>query len=591
MSRFRDLVTGKRDTTPKGSSVYANRQYMDVLSNIPIGISRPENDHNRVAPPPSALRALGTPSLMPSRISGETVIGKRRTEPLEGTDEINWKEIDALPAEQQILRLRQMAIEYQDQLFRLRKQVSEQEHRISDLRLQRDQQTETVNQSRTYLLNLVRTCPQSANLHLSGRGFPEEWTLDQMYAFLMESVTELASQAESAARSLEAERAHWQQKFTDLQEVVYRLQTEATGDAARAELEAVSAQVNAERTAIADAPLPDLVLPEGDAAGASLAAEAAPGTLPAVDARTAPPAAAPPPGARTTAAPWGAPAERDEQGRVREMVIVDLKEYERLFAEDERARVVLHAIGSTGLSRASDLADLPAIQTAFTTSNAQFNRSELHKSLSKIDSMGFLTATELKTGGKGRPPIIYQLNDRGRAMYRSLFGEDPVLSEAERLRKTHSSLEHGFFIKDVARALRDRGFEVFEERADCTFDVRVDGEDRRVVYDLVARRTVDGGKVEQIFVECEMGTQTDELFLDKCEKIYHHNPEAMYFVCPSDSVMTQKTAVQFDRWVRTRGRKTIRGLTAHFATLDMLRRKGKSGSADDFWGCWNKKSF
>lgn len=575
MSRFRDLVLGRKDPTPAGNAAYADRQYMDLVDRIPIGISRPDGDRTRIAPPPSAFLTAGESSPEMPSVSGDTVIGRRRQDPAVATEEIAWKEIDALPADQQILQLRQLLIDHQDQVFRLRKQIGDLEQQISDLRLQRDQQTELVGQSRRFLLDLVHACPQSATLHLSGRGFPEEWTLAQMHAFLMESIAALASQSKSVAQMLEAERARWQQQLQDLQQVVFRLQSAPPVAAeAQAELDAVLEQIQQQQVALENLPAaaeppaePAIDLPDDLAAA-----------LPDTPVPVAPVGAIPPAGT----------VERDQQGRVREMVIVDMNEYQRLFDEDERAKELFHIIGTTGLSRASDLSDLEAVQTLFS------NRSDLHKTLNKLASLGFLDVTESKAGVKGRPPTIYQISDRGKAMYRTLFTADPVPSEVERLVRIHSSLEHGFFIKDVARALQEHGFTVHSEREECTFNVQVDGAPRRVVYDLVAERQQEGAaEPEVVYIECEMGTQNDALFQEKCEKIYHHNPRAIYFVCPSDTVMTQKTAAQFDRWVKVRGgRKSVSGLTAHFTTLDLLRRRTRrDGAAADFWGCWNKKNF
>lgn len=601
MAGLRDLLQGKRDVTPRGSAAYAERQYMDLAARIPIGISRPEHDRNRIAPPPTM--PVQAPMVGGRVVTGDTVIGRRRHADNAPDMEIPWKDIDALPPDEQIRHLRQLVIDYQDRLFRARSEVAQLEQRLSDLRLQRDQQQDLLSQARGLLLRLVHAVPQSRDLHLSGRGFPEEWTLEQMHQFLAECIAQLTHDRDQLSAQLQTVQAEWQRRFADLSEVVYRLQQEqARGETAGSELADVVAQLaqaqaelSAQAAEAAPPPQsaavqPGLQTPPPPQPGPAPVMLASPGAAASAGRPAAPHRASSGTGADAPPPRFGVP-ERDESSRVREMVVVDLREYERFFAEDERARVLLQVIGSTGLCRAGDLAEVPEIRTAFASSStAQFSRSELHKTLSKLDAMGFLTASEVRTVGKGRPPTIYQLSDRGKLMYRTLFGADPVPSEAETLRKLHSSLEHGLFIKDVARALRERGFEVLEDRESCTFTVRVDGEERRVVYDLVARRQVEGKEPEVLYIECEMGTQNAELFFDKCEKIFHHNPSAMYFVCPSDAVMTQKTAEMFDRWVRNRGgRKTVAGLKAYFTTLDLLRRR--SYRDGDFWGIWNKKSF
>lgn len=230
--------------------------------------------------------------------------------------------------------------------------------------------------------------------------------------------------------------------------------------------------------------------------------------------------------------------------------------------DDQQKKLIL-VIGSTGLAQIGDIFAHPEIGESFGGRHAVTAR------LNEIKNMGLLKSSQIKTGARGHMFIVFELSDKGVAIYRMLTGKDPVPSEVKLLTDAHGSLEHGYLIKVAAQILRDHNYTVHQDRKACTFYVDdEEGKRLRIVYDLVAEKP-DG---ERIYIEVERGTHVDDDFYYKLDKIYRHT-QVMHFIAPNDRALHAGCKRKFNDWVlHHRGGKNNVDVEAYFTTIDRLKR-------------------
>lgn len=237
---------------------------------------------------------------------------------------------------------------------------------------------------------------------------------------------------------------------------------------------------------------------------------------------------------------------------------------------DNHLKVILETIGETGLSRVAELKETDSFKRTFVTANGDFNQGTLSKKLKELDDLDVIDVEQINTGRKGGYENIYSLSDSGKQLYKLIFSANAVESEKESIRRQHTSLEHGYFIKTVAKELENKGYEVFDSPEDCIrrplMALEEGDEKLRVEADLI----INKADTEYI-IECEMGTTSDSDMTKKLDKLILVTNVISFIMNNQDSL--NKTSAKVDKWITKKGRDNLKGYTFRFTTLDTLKKK------------------
>jgi DNA-binding MarR family transcriptional regulator len=213
------------------------------------------------------------------------------------------------------------------------------------------------------------------------------------------------------------------------------------------------------------------------------------------------------------------------------------------FARDRQA---LHAIGRHGFCLRAEVAKAIGIADA-TSGTAR----QIFENLSALD---LLEQERPKSERAGQTPYFLRLTDRGREVYRALFGEEPVASEYDRLLSRHKSPEHVLLNLQARDALEAAGAESVDLYphpvsllTGGTFDV-----------DLVA--VFDG---KPLYVEAERGSASKK----RPQKWTNYAivTKDFYIVVPNTKAKSRLIS-ETDRWA-CENPEAAKGVTRHVCLL------------------------
>jgi len=235
---------------------------------------------------------------------------------------------------------------------------------------------------------------------------------------------------------------------------------------------------------------------------------------------------------------------------------------------------ILGIIGQTGLSRNPDLRDFLTNHeegSQIYVKGKRFDYQSLSNDVAILRDKGILLDDKLSLGGNGGSSsmIIFELSDVGKQCFKMIFKDNPVIAEKRRIVEHHSSLEHGYLIKDSSKIFREMGMTVHTDLSKVTF--KIDSKTRKVFDFLVEDK--DG---KTMHIEVERGTHTKEDFFYALDKIYQITKE-FYFITPNETVKTKKTKQMFFSWVTERlGGIQKADVILNITTIDTLRKKPKN---------------
>lgn len=247
-----------------------------------------------------------------------------------------------------------------------------------------------------------------------------------------------------------------------------------------------------------------------------------------------------------------------------------LQKYFEKIQDDNQLKIILETIGETGLSRVVDLKETDKFKRTFVNSSGEFTQGTLSKKIQVLEDLDIVSVEKITTGRKGGYENIYSLSDIGVELYKMVFSANPVPSEKEAIRRQHTSLEHGYFIKTVARELENKGYEVFDSPEDCIrkpLMANEDGDEKlRVEADLIINKSDT-----EYIIECEMGTTSDADMNKKLDKLILVTNVVSFIMNNQESL--NKTSAKVDKWITKKGRENLKGYTFRFTTLDTLKKK------------------
>ena len=235
---------------------------------------------------------------------------------------------------------------------------------------------------------------------------------------------------------------------------------------------------------------------------------------------------------------------------------------------------ILGVIGKTGLSRNPDLRDYLTNHeegSQIYVKTKRFDYQSMSNDVAILRDKGILLDDKLSLGGNGGSSsmIIFELSDVGKQCFKMVFKDNPVIAEKRRIVEHHSSLEHGYLIKDSAKVFREMGMTVHTDLSKVTF--KIDNKTRKV-FDFL----VEDKEGKTMHIEVERGTHTKEDFFYALDKIYQITKE-FYFITPNENVKTKKTKQMFFSWVTERlGGIQKADVILNITTIDTLRKKPKN---------------
>ncbi|MGN5650556.1 hypothetical protein [Bacillus sp. Brlt_9] len=261
-----------------------------------------------------------------------------------------------------------------------------------------------------------------------------------------------------------------------------------------------------------------------------------------------------------------------EKQEVEDLFDSNIEEYiQNLSAQQE---YVLTIIGKTGISRNPDLKEYlkdDPIGQSFYVSGKKFNYTSLSKDVSELRDKGILSDQQVNYGGKGGGSIfiVYELSKVGKACFKMLNDDNPVVPEKKRIVDLHASLEHGYLIKDSAKLFQEMNYKVYTDLDDVSFKI---DKTHRKVFDFIVEN--DEGKL--MYIEVERGTHTQEGFSNAMDKIYQITKE-FYFICPNDTIKNKETKKKFFTWItKTLGGIKNADVILNMTTIEQLRKKPKN---------------
>lgn len=263
-------------------------------------------------------------------------------------------------------------------------------------------------------------------------------------------------------------------------------------------------------------------------------------------------------------------------------VLLDVEKHLDLLNDSKK--YVLEVMGRTGICRNKELRTFLENDVRgkeLFQKGTKFQYQEMTSVVKSLKDSGYLTPTKVDLGSKGAYNFdLFELSPLGSSIFKVITKRNPHEAEFKKILAQHKSLEHGYLIKESAEILRDKGYTVYEERADLRFDLP-DG--KRKDFDLIAEKGD-----EKLYIEVERGTHTDDDFFNAMDKIYkvmtttlNIEPAQFHFVSPNEKLLISKTKRQFFLWIKKRhgGFSEVKGkITANFTTFDKLKKTG-----DNIW--------
>ncbi|GAB6547020.1 hypothetical protein bcgnr5378_29840 [Bacillus cereus] len=257
---------------------------------------------------------------------------------------------------------------------------------------------------------------------------------------------------------------------------------------------------------------------------------------------------------------------------IEEEIIIPINIEDHIQTLNDKKIYVLKSIGFHGYSRNQELSDFIQKDSEgnelFGDKSKTIKQEITNITRGLIDS-NYLTAQRITMGGRGGYNFnSFELTDMGKAVFKHLTKQQPVISEMAQLKRQHGSYEHGYLIKEASEEFEAMGYKVLTDRVNCRRDLN-DG--RHKIFDFVIEK--DG---KEMLIEVERGTHNEEDFFNAMDKIYEITKD-FYFITPNQTILYDKTRKQFHMWIKKRmggsSDPRIKGVvTVNFLSFDLLKK-------------------
>lgn len=439
--------------------------------------------------------------------------------------EISYYDMDKLNTDEQVTELKRKSIELEDTIGNLNKKITELHNKNSELMVQKSRQEYIANNYRFLLEKIVKIMPYYLEIEFTGIGSPESWSDRELVEMFSKCCEDILNKQKDLSREIE----HLKKNPPQIN--------------------------NSNSTTSVD--LDDIPMDILDDISIDTDDDFIPGDI-----------------SDDLNSMFDTPNDSPNPFEEEKLSVYKSK------LDDVQMKVIFETIGQTGLTRVVDLKEIPEFNNAFMSASGEFNQGAVSKKMQELISLDLLNKETINTGRKGGQEHLHALTPLGISLYKSMFSAEPKESEKESIRRQHTSLEHGYFIKAVLKELENKGYEVFDSPEDCIrrpLKVDENGDSNfRVEADLIAKKDN-----EELIIECEMGTTSQPDMNKKLDKLILVTTDIHFIMNNNESLAS--TSNKVDRWISKKGKNSLKGYTFKFTTLDNLKRRP---------GCqWQNKAF
>ena len=195
----------------------------------------------------------------------------------------------------------------------------------------------------------------------------------------------------------------------------------------------------------------------------------------------------------------------------------------------DTARAIIQVIGEQGLSLRKEIFDACLKEFPGIKSSSKLNTALEFLTKRSLANYGFeIVKAENISTPKAPTTGIITLTKEGAAIYRHLFGNEPVKSERQLLCEQHDNPIHGYGIKTFAELMKtmqafsyeSTTVEYMTRRNEYTCNMMIDGKKRRYVPDIVVISQTDSKK-KLFYFEFETTKDGPDAIVAKCNKMAH----------------------------------------------------------------------
>ncbi len=203
--------------------------------------------------------------------------------------------------------------------------------------------------------------------------------------------------------------------------------------------------------------------------------------------------------------------------------------------------------GDTGISEATALLEETKKRYPNIPTNARVSTA-LYDLMKAEDDERVIRATMCSV--PGLPHFkVYKLTSVGQDVYTYLTGKDAVEAEMDKIRKNHTTLEHGYGIRQTANILQKSAYigendEIIYLTRAKEHSVKI-GENISYIPDIVIKQTRNG-KEKLFYIEYETGKCPDVAFFEKCNKIASFS-KFINIIVPSNEAKAE-TVSKIEKW-------------------------------------------
>ena len=226
---------------------------------------------------------------------------------------------------------------------------------------------------------------------------------------------------------------------------------------------------------------------------------------------------------------------------------------------DSEAKLMIRLIGEYGLSGRKQIHTKMREMDPNIKSDSICTKAA-EALVKKIPEKYGITLLDSENIKKPSAPVfgIYVLTDLGKMAYQYMFGREVKPSEAERLRKQHSTYEHGYGIFDFAWLLGHMPcmtnmdgtpsvIEYMTRRKEFAVDLEINGEKRQYIADIIVKQKLQE-RERTIYFEYETTKDQATDIVEKCNKMANVTDELNFLVNGKDAAIKMKKNLEV--WLR-----------------------------------------
>lgn len=268
-------------------------------------------------------------------------------------------------------------------------------------------------------------------------------------------------------------------------------------------------------------------------------------------------------------------ARKHEEQR---LLHIDMKDIEEKM--NDRRWAIMETMGKLGLCEGSEIL-LHVVNNYPDEKGQRLTESTVKYEIKNLIENGcIISDTSVKHPLKSKFAVYY-LSDIGRRVYLDHYGEDPVMSERDRLIAQHDNLEHAFGIKTLKDILEASGaYEtVVMDRAENTITLE---NGAKYIPDIKVTGTTAKGKHNfTAYFEYERGTHSQSDFNVKLNRMAEVT-RFLNIVCPNADTVNELVK-KTKKWVELMGgAQKLSKFTVRITTLKRLEGQTNINS-DNNW--------